>query len=97
MIPSLSLSRPISKVTSYFLSFESKKARILRERREALAATLTDDMLFNLFLVDCTNKPRLPDNASTITRKRISKVPIDWEPGYSGGDFYILITHMRPR
>jgi len=67
-----------------FPRFESKKARILREKREALAATLTDDMLFNLLLVDCTTKPRLPDNAPIITRKRISKVPIDWEPKYVG-------------
>jgi len=58
-----------------FPKFESKKARLMREKREALAATLTDDMLFNLLLVDCTTKPKLPDNAPIITRKRISKVP----------------------
>jgi len=70
--------------TKPFPKFESKKARILREKREALAATLTDDMLFNLLLVDCTNKPRLPDKAPIIIRKRISKVPINWEPRYIG-------------
>ncbi|KAF8427019.1 hypothetical protein EV426DRAFT_686620 [Tirmania nivea] len=67
-----------------FPPFESKKARIMREKREALAATLTDDMLFNLLLVDCTTKPRLPDNAPIIIRQKISKVPIDWEPRYIG-------------
>lgn len=67
-----------------FPKFESKKARILREKREALAATLTDDMLFNLLLVDCTTKPKLPDKAPIIIRKRISRVPIDWEPKYIG-------------
>ena len=67
-----------------FPTFESKKARIMREKREALAATLTDDMLFNLLLVDCTTKPKLPDNAPIIIKERVSQVPISWEPMYIG-------------
>ncbi|KAF8454884.1 hypothetical protein BGX38DRAFT_1169894 [Terfezia claveryi] len=67
-----------------FPKVESKRARILRERREALAASLTDDMLFNLLLVDCTTKPKLPDKTPIIIRKWKSRVPIDREPRYIG-------------
>jgi len=65
-------------------TFESKKARIMREKMEALAATLTDDMLFNLLLMDCTARPHLPDTAPVAVRRWISRVPIDWEPRYVG-------------
>jgi len=65
-------------------TLESKKALIMREKREALAATLTDDMLFNLLLMDCTTRPHVPDSAPVAIRRWISMVPIDWEPRYVG-------------